>query len=636
MAEQVIDRDHQIDLAHTPSFQLAENLVCPTTRQIMRGGASETLEPRVMQVLVALAQAEGTVVTSDELIQRCWGGRIVGENAIHRVISRVRHVAATIGGGSFRIETIAKVGYRLIVEGASDESPPPPSAGPRRARARPWMAAAAAVALLAAGALGLWTIRPRPPTPPTVAILAADGQGAVAALASGLAVDLSGSVGGRPGGFMLVGAPPGGGPTPASDYVVRVSEGAEGAVRRTDLGLLATSGDRMLWSASIERPGGEAAARRGEVAARLGPVLRCLAFGDTAGPGRLDAATLQLYLAWCDRGAERFDEDGLTLLRQITARAPGFSRGWASLAMGEALDLGAESSAEERRTAAGHLRRARAGDAALPETFIAEANMLTDPGRWRDRLRLYEQGIAAAPDFAPLYFYQAFELSRVGRMQDSVRAARRAVALDPSSPATREALVSGLAYSGQFRAAFRELEAAEQLWPGARDMRALRYRMELRYGDPRRALSYHDQPDLFDMRNPPTDQVWEAFLRARIDPRPGTIDAAVAAFMVGFRRDPSRAPGLIQTLGQFGRVDEAYRLLAEPAAARTMRHASEVLFRAHMHPLLADRRFIAFAARIGLLRYWRETGIWPDFCLDPQLPYDCRAEAARLLRPNRG
>ena len=48
-----------------------------------------------MQVLVALAQARGRVITRDELIERCWGGRIVGENAIDRVISRIRQVAAS-------------------------------------------------------------------------------------------------------------------------------------------------------------------------------------------------------------------------------------------------------------------------------------------------------------------------------------------------------------------------------------------------------------------------------------------------------------------------------------------------------------------------------------------------------------
>ncbi|HKR24443.1 MAG TPA: winged helix-turn-helix domain-containing protein, partial [Allosphingosinicella sp.] len=112
-----------VNLARVRSFRLGTLHVDPPTRQILGGGGNETLEPRVMQVLVALAQAEGAVVTSDELIQRCWDGRIVGENAIHRVISRVRHVAATLGNGSFRVETIAKVGYRLIVDGAAPEWP---------------------------------------------------------------------------------------------------------------------------------------------------------------------------------------------------------------------------------------------------------------------------------------------------------------------------------------------------------------------------------------------------------------------------------------------------------------------------------------------------------------------------------
>lgn len=120
MAE-VFDSEECVALAHVPAFRLGLIQVCPSTRQIIRNGNSEILEPRVMQVLVALAQAEGAVVTSDELIRRCWDGRIVGENAIHRVISRVRHVAATIGEGSFRVETIARVGYRLIVDGSTPE-----------------------------------------------------------------------------------------------------------------------------------------------------------------------------------------------------------------------------------------------------------------------------------------------------------------------------------------------------------------------------------------------------------------------------------------------------------------------------------------------------------------------------------
>jgi len=35
----------------------------------------------------------------------------------------------------------------------------------------------------------------------------------------------------------------------------------------------------------------------------------------------------------------------------------------------------------------------------------------------------------------------------------------------------------------------------------------------------------------------------------------------------------------------------------------------------------------------GQLDYWLQTGNWPDFCADPDLPYDC-AEAAQVYRQN--
>jgi hypothetical protein len=33
------------------------------------------------------------------------------------------------------------------------------------------------------------------------------------------------------------------------------------------------------------------------------------------------------------------------------------------------------------------------------------------------------------------------------------------------------------------------------------------------------------------------------------------------------------------------------------------------------------------AHRMGLVDYWIESGRWPDFCSEPDLPYDCRAAA---------
>ena len=109
----------QVVLAHEQAFRIGSLKVDPATRQVERGGKSETLEPRVMQVLVALFQA-GRIVTRDELIERCWSGRVVGDDAINRVISRLRHLAADFAGGSFTVETIARVGYRLVTTGSND------------------------------------------------------------------------------------------------------------------------------------------------------------------------------------------------------------------------------------------------------------------------------------------------------------------------------------------------------------------------------------------------------------------------------------------------------------------------------------------------------------------------------------
>lgn len=101
-----------IDLAREPPFRLAAVAIRPATREVLgRLGQREVLEPRVMQVLVALAHRRGEVVSRDELIQACWRGRIVGDDAVNRCVASLRRVAQTFGG--LAIETIARVGYRL-------------------------------------------------------------------------------------------------------------------------------------------------------------------------------------------------------------------------------------------------------------------------------------------------------------------------------------------------------------------------------------------------------------------------------------------------------------------------------------------------------------------------------------------
>lgn len=112
----------RVRLANEARFTVGRLTVHPATRQVVFDDQREKIEPRVMQVLVALARAGGEVVSRDQLTECCWEGRIVGEDAINRVLSRIRHISAGIGGSSFQVDTIRGVGYRLIDLGCGSDS----------------------------------------------------------------------------------------------------------------------------------------------------------------------------------------------------------------------------------------------------------------------------------------------------------------------------------------------------------------------------------------------------------------------------------------------------------------------------------------------------------------------------------
>jgi len=109
----IAGRAREIRLATEPPLRVGNVELLPPTRQLRIDGTAETLEPLIMSVLVVLARANGQVVSRDRLIDLCWGGRIVGDDAINRVIGRIRRIRDRQGRSLFPIETITKVGYRL-------------------------------------------------------------------------------------------------------------------------------------------------------------------------------------------------------------------------------------------------------------------------------------------------------------------------------------------------------------------------------------------------------------------------------------------------------------------------------------------------------------------------------------------
>ena len=115
-----------IILAHEEDFSIGPMRVQPSVRTVARGDRREILEPKVMQVLVTLAQSLGNVVSRDDLVESCWGGRIVGDDAVNRVIARLRRTGDRLGAGVFAVETVTRVGYRMrLLQDQTAETPAP-------------------------------------------------------------------------------------------------------------------------------------------------------------------------------------------------------------------------------------------------------------------------------------------------------------------------------------------------------------------------------------------------------------------------------------------------------------------------------------------------------------------------------
>lgn len=144
------------DLAMRSDFQIGSLQVSPSRRLVQGPSGSVHLQPLVMQAFLLLLDADGEVVTRDQLFDECWGESIVGNESLDRVMAWVKRIPAEVAPGLFEIETIPRTGYRI----AGDilpllQSAPAPDAPSSKISRRGLIASSAAV-IAAAGAAGIW------------------------------------------------------------------------------------------------------------------------------------------------------------------------------------------------------------------------------------------------------------------------------------------------------------------------------------------------------------------------------------------------------------------------------------------------------------------------------------------------
>jgi hypothetical protein len=211
----------------------------------------------------------------------------------------------------------------------------------------------------------------------------------------------------------------------------------------------------------------------------------------------------------------------------------------------------------------------------------------------------------------------------VGRMSDAVAAGQRAVELAPQIPYAVSDYIGALVYSGQFSKAKTAIAAARKKWPSDPDIDWAEFGLDFRYGDARIALALLPNIATSDSEMPALQKL----IAARLDPTPAKIDDAIAALNARQPDSSATRNRVLLALANFGRVEQAYQLMLDPSFESPIN--PDQLFRPDFAGIRADPRFMQVAARLGLVRYWRESGFWPDFCATEKLKYDCKVEAAK-------
>lgn len=96
-------------------FTLDQWSINPLTGTFSRAGHDTHVEPKVMDVLVALARQPGEVVSRQDLLDDVWSNVVVTDDVLTRCISELRTLLGDTGKNRAYIRTIPKRGYSLIM-----------------------------------------------------------------------------------------------------------------------------------------------------------------------------------------------------------------------------------------------------------------------------------------------------------------------------------------------------------------------------------------------------------------------------------------------------------------------------------------------------------------------------------------
>ncbi len=493
---------------HRGPFRVGLCDVDPARNRIIYRGDATPLEPRVMDVLCALADSGGEVVSRDALIDRVWKIEHGADESLSRAISQLRKAFKLTGCCDELIETIPKRGYRLIPDVDFDVAADvPPGLVKRKdtaplpaepARVMPgwqvqlrkhWrVAMTGAVALIVVVAGMILTPGPGRQRGPARAVpersvavlpfvsMSSDVEDGYFAdgLSEELLNTLSGipdlKVPGRTATFAFKGKTP---KFKEIGEVLGVAHVLEGSVRRSgdririSAQLISVEDGYNLWSESYDRHADDLLLVQDDIARRVASALNShLPAGDAP---LFDAGT-QNSVAFSEyvKARQYLNNRGWGVARAISGfeaaieADPEYARAYAGLAVAHTVSHTYLKSPKEIAWKRGetYARKATELDPRLAEPFAVLGGIALDQNRWEDALAYFERAESLDPKDPTAFLWHAQTLMELGYLAEATTTIEGGLSTDSGSAIIN--IVAGYIarMQGQLDAADAHFEAA--------------------------------------------------------------------------------------------------------------------------------------------------------------------------------
>jgi TolB-like protein/DNA-binding winged helix-turn-helix (wHTH) protein len=457
-------------------------------RELRVRGVVTELEPKPVEVLLRLLARAGQVVTKEDLLEAVWPGTAVVDGSLATAVSKIRRALGD--ADSSVLLTVPKIGYRLgvpvnmkpavsasssataqpvpgIEVGRGDErtakTPSPSDASARRRLI--WFAGLGLIAALVLIAVAVfrtpWFAPPKPPLVPqsmsSVAVLPflnLSGDPAQEYLADGMTDELIMELS-KIGALKVISR------TSAMRYKnakktlpeiareLHVDGVVEGSVLRSGSHLRITTqliyaaNDAHVWEGSYDRDLGDILGLQRELARQIAREIKAtvspseelqLANRAAVNPQAHDLI-LRGRFFWNQRTREALNK-ALEYFQQASEIAPDDPLAYAGLAdtYVELVGFGDLKAAEGFPKAKAAALKAIALDDSLAEPHTALGYALAVDWNWVAAQREFQRALELNPGYITGIYQYAFFLSVMGKQEQAIPLARKAVELDPLSP----------------------------------------------------------------------------------------------------------------------------------------------------------------------------------------------------------